>query len=377
MVAFTQLKTAYENRYDGVRTAKRSGQKVIGYVGAAFPREVALAARALPIAVTPRGERATPTADRYIEPIVASEIRDLFQSAVDGELFDFDLLVITRPYAKLYYYLKEIYRLGRAPRLPQLHLFDLMQSRRDAVAAYNEGRFQDLIDAVARVTNQRPDDAELTRALALTQRSREAQRRLLELRWQNAVTGADALIAIGAGFFMEPRAYVAALDEFLASLAPQMQQGKPRWLVVTAEPLSHLNLHVALEEGGGLIVAEDDAWGSRAPSDDTPSDFSVSQPLLHRTCFEAATGHVWPPSIREAWFETQVVRREVDAVVFYVPPSDHQFGWDYPRLKAFAERAGKLTLLLRHDAQTQAGRLQIRAEAAALRAACAARTKSP
>ena len=35
-------------------------------------------------------------------------------------------------------------------------------------------------------------------------------------------------------------------------------------------PTSHLHLHTVLEAAGGLVVAEDDWWGSRAPGADVP-----------------------------------------------------------------------------------------------------------
>lgn len=377
ITGLTDLKRAYENRNATSLAAKLDARTIIGYVGAAFPRELALAADALPIAITPQLGRPTPTADHYIEPVVSAEIRDLFESGVVGEFAHLDLLVITRPYAKLYYYLKEIYRQGRAPRLPPLHMFDLMQSRRDAVATYNEGRMRDLVDAIARVTNKRPDDNELAREIARSRRIRGLQQRLQDLRWQRALTGVDALIAFGAGAFLDPQAYEAALSEFVGTLASGAIPDRPRWLVVTSEPLSHSSLHRALEQAGGLVVAEDDAWGSRASGEDRPTHLLPMQALLHATCFDAATGQVFPAELREAWFESHVIKPEVDAVIFYIPPSDHQVGWDYPRLKAFAEHAGKPTLLIRHDARTEHGSTQIRAEASAFRDACAARTTSP
>ena len=41
-------------------------------------------------------------------------------------------------------------------------------------------------------------------------------------------------------------------------------------------------------------------------------------------------------------------------MVFYLPPSDQQFGWDYPRLAAYVSGLGKPSLLLRQHARDDA-----------------------
>jgi hypothetical protein len=45
----------------------------------------------------------------------------------------------------------------------------------------------------------------------------------------------------------------------------------------------------------------------------------------------------------------------LDGVVFYLPPSDHQLGWDYPRLNTWLASHGKSTLLVRADVTTPTG----------------------
>jgi benzoyl-CoA reductase/2-hydroxyglutaryl-CoA dehydratase subunit BcrC/BadD/HgdB len=134
--------------------------------------------------------------------------------------------------------------------------------------------------------------------------------------------------------------------------------------VITSEPLSHLALHEALEEAGALVVAEDDWWGSRAPGDDVPLAGSAKEAIFRKYWLDVATAGVYPAEAREAWLRDNALRREVDGVVFYLPPSDHQLGWDYPRLKGWLDAHEKPSLLLRHDAADPTGAAAIRAEAA-------------
>ena len=70
---------------------------------------------------------------------------------------------------------------------------------------------------------------------------------------------------------------------------------------------------------------------------------------------------VSPRAPREAWLREQVERGDLDGVVFYVPPSDHLFGWYYPGLKEYLDERGVPSLLLREDVLEEAGRATIAA----------------
>jgi benzoyl-CoA reductase/2-hydroxyglutaryl-CoA dehydratase subunit BcrC/BadD/HgdB len=295
-----------------------------------------------------------------MEPVIPPETKSLFDLAVSGRFADFDLLVLSRPYAHLYYYLKEVYRQGRAPQLPPLHMYDLLQSQREAVRAYNWGQTRALLDRLQRLAGQEITDQALRAASALTNRVRGLQRQLLERRWRSEVSGAQALQAIGAGYSMPPEEYAQTLASYLAELQPDPGlAGRPRLLVLPSEPLGHLHLHQTLEGAGALVVAEDDWWGSRAPGADVPPTGSALEGILLKYWTDTSTTGVYPAEAREAWFTAQAVRPEVDGVVFYLPPSDHQLGWDYPRLKAFVEQHEKPSLLIRHDAAQAEGRAPI------------------
>jgi hypothetical protein len=44
------------------------------------------------------------------------------------------------------------------------------------------------------------------------------------------------------------------------------------------------------------------------------------------------------------------VKSGADAVVFYLPPDDDIYGWDYPRQRDFVHACGVPSLLIREDA---------------------------
>ena len=370
--ALDTLAAHYTDRQASAREALRRGTGVVGRIGNTVPNELVLACGWLPVLVAAEREAPTPTADVYMEPSIAPETRSLFESLLRGDCASFELLVLSRPYAHLYYYLKEVFRQGRAPRVPPLWMYDLMQSQREAVRAYNWDRTRALRDRLEQLSGVEITASRLRASMALTNTVRALQRRLQELRWQGRVSGVDALHAIGAGYFMPPDAYAETLAEYLATLGSAASlDGRPRLLVLPSEPLSHVELHRALEAAGALVVAEDDWWGSRAPGNDIPPTGDALDGIFLKYWNDTATQNVYPAAPREAWFTTHAARPDVDAVVFYLPPSDHQLGWDYPRLNAWLADQGKPSLLLRHDAATPEGQVtigeQVRAWLGALR----------
>jgi benzoyl-CoA reductase/2-hydroxyglutaryl-CoA dehydratase subunit BcrC/BadD/HgdB len=362
--ALATLRHAYSARLDVARQAHRDGTRVVGLVGNTIPVELVLASGMRPVLVAAERGRPTPQADVFMEQIIPPETRALFQSAAGGDYEFLDLLVLSRPYVQLYYYLKEVFRLGRGPRFPALHIFDLMQSQRAAVRAYNRRQFDGLIERLERLSGEAISERRLADAIAATDTVRDLQRQLLERRWSAAVAGVDALTAIGAGFFLPPEDYAVALRAYLDDLPSNPAlTAHARVLVVPSEPLSHTRLHEAIEAAGALVVAEDDWWGSRAPGANVPFAGSAREAIFQKYWLDTASPGVYPAAAREAWLRQHALRADLNGVVFYLPPSDRQLGWDYPRLKAWLTEHAKPSLLVRADATDADGFASIRRDA--------------
>jgi benzoyl-CoA reductase/2-hydroxyglutaryl-CoA dehydratase subunit BcrC/BadD/HgdB len=347
---FEALRDAYATARQAPGALRPPGKPLIGVIGAAPLELVAAAgAHAVNLARPPYGP--TPAADRYMDDIIPTDAHAFFQAAHDGLYSGFDLLVLSRGHDKLFYYLKEALRIGDGAAFPPLHMFDLMESRRTAVEAYNRGQFEALAQRLQRLTGRRIGDAELDAALADATAVRALRRRLLAHRRERRLSGVESLQAIGAGMAMAPQGYLAALGPMVEALdrdASPRRQG-PALLVISAEPLDGLALHAALESTDALVVAEDDAWGSRCAEalEDAPA--SASEAIFRRAWTAAVGPGVFPTQDRLGWAERAGLDPGVDAVVFYVPPSDHQFGWDYPALRRAFDQAGKPCLLVRRD----------------------------
>ena len=107
--ALAVLRRQYEGRLDAL--GGRTG--LVGVIGNAAPVELILAAGKQPVLVAPEPPHPTPHADPWMEPELAWEERSIVERALRGDFERFDLLIVTRSYHLVYYYLKEIVRQGQ------------------------------------------------------------------------------------------------------------------------------------------------------------------------------------------------------------------------------------------------------------------------
>ena len=154
-------------------------------------------------------------------------------------------------------------------------------------------------------------------------------------------------MAIGAGYFMERSEFARLAGDLAAGVAKRAPSAGPR-LLVKGFPLDHANLHRAIEAHGAVVVAEDDWWGSRAAGRDLKYGSDPAAAVFSKYYLDAPSPRVFPPSDADRWFEREA-RRGIDGVVFYHPPDDDVYGWDYPRQREFLDRHGIRSLRIRED----------------------------
>src|ERR1700689_3866457 len=183
--ALELLRAHYRDRLLGARAALHASgaSGVVGLTGPTAPAELALACGLFPLRISAPCGIATPTAGHYLDSVLASDVQILFECAMRGDFEFLDLLVLTRGEDKLFYFLKEMVRLGRGPAVPPMHMFDLMGSQRAAVREYNLQNFDWLMAALERASGRRITDEQLRTSVRLTNRCRAVQGRLPAARW--------------------------------------------------------------------------------------------------------------------------------------------------------------------------------------------------
>jgi hypothetical protein len=100
------------------------------------------------------------------------------------------------------------------------------------------------------------------------------------------------------------------------------------------------------------VTAEDDWWGARAAEGIIASARGTNAlvgKIFESYYLRAPSPRVSPAAAADSWFQ-KTVQRRIDGVVFYLPPDDDVYGWDYPRQRDFVKARGIPSLLIREDA---------------------------
>ena len=84
---------------------------------------------------------------------------------------------------------------------------------------------------------------------------------------------------------------------------------------------------------------------------DIQAEIDPIEAIFEKYYLDAPSPRVFPQAAADEWFLKAL--DGTDGVVFYVPPEDAVFGWDYPRLRAVLNQRGIPHLLIRADASAE------------------------
>jgi hypothetical protein len=357
---FKKLLWHYEHRTAAALAQHEAGVPVVGFTSNTVPWEFIRAAGCFPVLIGPDLDvldKPTPLADSLMEPVFDCRIRAIFNDILSGAWAFLRLLIIPRtsePENKLYLYLREVARQKLSEKQPQVYLYDLLHTHSPISRNYGLDRTRDLMRRLGEIA---PVSAKsLSRAIKESNGARAALRRLQNLRRADVprISGSDAHMIAGSLYFMDRGEYAKSVAEVCREFESAKPLRGPR-LLIKGMPLHHPRLHQALEAHGAVVVAEDDWWGSRAADANIMSATATAS--LVKATFEnyylrAPSPRVSPAAVDDRWFE-KAVRRGVDGVVFYLPPDDDVYGWDYPRQRDFLQRREIPSLLIRDDASRE------------------------
>ena len=338
------------DRFAAAVAARAARIPIVGMVGSTVPIELIFAAGAYPLPLTGRAQDWS-RVNELIEIENEPEVKSLFLQALDGDFnfCDFIIIATTSDGNRcLFQYLQEIGRQGVVPELPSITQFDLLLGRSEEIQRYSRTALQQLELRLSALTGHAIRDDDVKSQLLRSNEIRALQRRLSHLRYAGSVSGMHAMQALSAAKYTEPGAYKMQLADALAGADTKGHSGRPRILVVSAAPLYHLELHELIESSGALVVAEDDEWGPRRAAVDFDMTVAPRQAL-----FSWYYNHSYSPRMpteqREKWLLETMEDKELDGVVFYIPPSDQFFGWRYPELHRHALERALPSLLLRGE----------------------------
>jgi len=334
----------------GRSPAQPPDRKAVVVSWPSVPVEAIRAAGLYPVVA--RGSVApTPLADAHLEDgIFPARIRQLVEAALTGNLSAAARIVIPRTSDadyKGFLYLREFMRNGLASAaLPEITLFDLLQSDAVGTRAYGRARTQALVDILGAASGRPVAMGTLREEVTRTNAARAALRRLLALRQESPrISGAQALPLLGAFWLVDPDRYVTLATAAVEAFAARTPLPGPR-LLLTGAPVDGPQLHNGIESHGAVVVAEISPWGTCAVDDDVRDDGDPVEALADRYRTEALSARL-PARDTRAWLDRSL--SGVDGVVVSLPPDDTVFGWDYPRWRDDLNARGIPHTCLRGD----------------------------
>jgi benzoyl-CoA reductase/2-hydroxyglutaryl-CoA dehydratase subunit BcrC/BadD/HgdB len=357
-VALSKLEHAYQNRLAAALEHHGGGGKVVGSIGNGLPIEIVLATGFMPVSIAPLPDRPTPHADPWVNDNYDPQLRVILDQLLSGELMFLELAVQvsqSSPDSQVYQAAKEILRQGKGISIPPLYHFSLLGHRHPA--AYEYGLMQTLAleRRLRSISGLGANEARLQEAITVTNRSRQLLRELNGLRRAGAISGAEGLMISGAGRFLHPQAFGETLQSYLKGKRPKATRSGPRLLVMSSQRLSDTHLHRVLEAAGCTVSAEDDFWGSRSGTADIEAGDDPLQAVFRHYHQYTPNRSIYPATERLSWMYQEAPQADIDGVIFYMPPSDHKMGWDYPRLRTFLNTHQKRSIAIRSDAATIEG----------------------
>lgn len=242
---------------------KERGGKVVGYFCSMLPEEMFMAAGLLPLRMRATGSTSPDSGDSYFTNINCSFVRHCFSLALEGD-FDFlDGVVVINSCDQI----RRIYdNWLRQIDTPFIEIVALpRKGGPDQVKWFTE-EFRRLADRLEEHFGVEITSDALREAIAVTNETRRLQRELYELRKRGRppVTGAETLAVMVAGTALPKVLYNDLLRELLEEVRDRQVEGRYRArLMVTGGILDDPSWIAAVEEIGGLVVADTTCFGGR------------------------------------------------------------------------------------------------------------------
>ena len=346
--AFAALYDAYTNRDKAAIAWKEQGGKVVGELGTDVPEEILVAADILPVRVSSDPNKELNYANTYLEQAYEPSVFSTFEKIVDGTYDAFmDHLACSHTSdfeLRMWLYLREIRRSERQLRVPPVEWIDWLWVRRRMYQEENEKVVARFKDAVEKWTGRLISDDELKAAFKVCNEQHAALREVQALRRAEKprVTGSEALVITGAGFFMDRAEHAKLVRQVAADAQSWPEVDGPR-VFMTGTPQDSIDLYEAIEATGCVVVGEDHDWGDRSFAADCDCDIDPMLAIVNRYMLAPARTNRTLVADRVAALDADAEATKADGVVFYMHDRDVSASWDYPEQRKSLEAKGVKT----------------------------------
>ncbi len=349
MTPLAELERIVEEPHARARRWREEGGFVVGVIGADVPTELVVAAGALAVRVTGEPGRPTPLADRWCEPHLDPLARSMLERLLGGTYSYVDALVVSNDCEaslRVFYYLRELVRLGHDVPCPRPRIFDLVHLPTATSTDYNLALADDLRVALGEWCGRAIEAEDIREAIALCNESRLLLREAHELRRADTprLRGADLVRLTTAGWFLPPREHAELVQRVLQHEHELAEHDGAR-LFLTGTAHQEPAAYELIEARGAVVVAEDHDAGAPAflPVDESEEPLAalVAHYQSERTPVAKSSA-----SSRAATAAAAAAAARAHAAVVYLRAGDEGPAWDAPDQRDAFEASSIPTLIL-------------------------------
>ncbi len=278
--------------YEYVTEQKANGRKLVGIMCEYTPREIIMAAGAMPVCLCGGSAEMIPAAEQTLPSNLCPLIKSTFGYGVKkaNPFLEMADLVVAETTCdgkkKMYELLRETY---------PMHVLELPQKPDDAVALDHwVAELRQLVAALETQFGVTITDDDLRKGIQIMNRERELRRELAALMRQEAppLTGRQLLDmkSLISGLPHDMSLYEEAIATLRAK-APDTTKAKQVRVLLTGVPLPHGAERVMdiIEESGGLIVCQENCTGLKPLLNDVDPDAedplrAIAETYFHLPC---------------------------------------------------------------------------------------------
>lgn len=343
--AFLALKDAYDHREKGAAAARAAGVKVVGELGFDVPEELVLAAGMFPVRIYADPGKSLEETDKYLEYSFEPVVRAQFEKIIDGTYgSQLDYLAIsnsTDVIIRIFLYLRELKRVEPEKPVPPITFIDWLFTRHRLYQMRDEFVIDLFKKQLEEWAGREITDEQIRAAGAVLNENRRALREMAQLRHGQEVriSGSEAMVIIGAGFFMDKKEHTA--------LVAQVTEDAKSWPVLegprvfyTGANHEDLALYEKIEAAGLVIVGEDTDWGDRSYDRDYNPELPVIRGVVDRYLFREFSAKKAFVSQRVEALDREVNAAGAEGVIFYTNQYDEVATWDMPKQRKSLESRG-------------------------------------
>ncbi len=362
MDELNELVSVIENTY--VRKAREEGQKIVGYACLSTPREIFDAAGIFPYRIKALSNTETEMADAHLSRFNCGFCRSCLQLGLDGTYDFLDGLVETNGCDHLrgmfenwqYVTPRSFFHYLRVP-----HLTD-----EDSMEWFR-GELEMLVEALEKHFDVIINEENLQASIKTQDQITEKLRHIYESRWEKEikVPGSEIMALTVAEGSMPPADYSRLLDEYLEVIRKRKPLKTRARIFMGGAATDEVELITALEELGGIMVADSFCFGGRlfrrkSSADDTLLRL-VEMYLNNLLCPRMFMDY----ESRKSFIKDMIQKSGAEGAVLFHNKFCDLHGIENVQIRLDLEKEGMPVLLLEKEygAEADIGRLKTRVQA--------------